>query len=343
MKKIKYLRYFLGLILVAVAFFVVYPQFKSTFFQVPDLLKKADKPLILVLFALQLLTYFSDGLLTKILLKIAGFRIPLVKTFKISVVDTLANLTLPLIGGQIIKYYFFKKLKVSVPAILFLITSWTMFFYLMALGFFVVSIFFIPQSETLLPLNVIFILLVLSMFAIYFLVKKGNRIMISFLDFLIKIGNKLSLKFRKKEFVPKSRMREFSLSWEKTFNALRASKKEFFFALGIAFLYYLFDILTIYFSFLVFGFRPGIFLVIFGFTISSFLSFLTAIPYVPGVMESSLAIVFVKLGFPANVSLLAALLFRIFSYWLPMPFGLASYLDFRRDSKKSGNFEEKKL
>jgi uncharacterized protein (TIRG00374 family) len=87
---------------------------------------------------------------------------------------------------------------------------------------------------------------------------------------------------------------------------------------------------------LVFGYHPNIFLIIFGFTVSSILSYLTSIPYIPGVVESSLVMIFVKLGFPAHISLMASLLFRIFSYWFPMPIGLVSYLDFKKDSADSG-------
>jgi uncharacterized protein (TIRG00374 family) len=151
--------------------------------------------------------------------------------------------------------------------------------------------------------------------------------------------NGFSVKFLKKEIISREKLRIFISNLKGTFFRLKSGKKDFFFALFSSFIFYLSDILTIYFAFVVFGFKPNIFLVIFGFTISFVLSFLTSIPYIPGIVESSLAVVFVNLGFPANVSILAALLFRLFSYWLPMPFGLTSYLDLRREYGK----EEKKI
>lgn len=331
------LRYFLALIVILIAVFVIYPEFKSSFGEIPNILKNADKLLILIIVLLQLLTYVSDGLLTKILLKIAGSDIPLFKTLKISIVDTVANLTLPLIGGQVIKYYFYRKLKVPASSILFLITSWTMFFYITAIGFFVVSIFFIPQNETLIPLNLAIFFVVIVTAGFYFFIRKGNKFFISLLHSIGMLANRFSLKFRKKELVSRERLHNSFANLELTFRELKSARKAVFYAIGASFLYYFFDILTIYVSFLVFGFRPNIFVIIFGFTVSSILAFVTAIPYVPGVIESSLALVFVQLGYPANISLLASLLFRIFSYWLPMPFGLVSYLDFRRGSRDPGN------
>jgi uncharacterized protein (TIRG00374 family) len=336
-------RYFLGLILILIAVFVVYPEFKTSIPEIPGILAKASKSILIVIVLLQLLTYLSDAILTKILLKIANHKISLSAALKISVVDTLANLTFPLIGGQVIKYHLYRKLNVPSSSILFIITSWTMFFYLAAALFFIVSIFFIPQSVTVVPLNVILLVLAAITIVFYILVRKGNKLMLYLLSGCGKIANKLSLKFRKKEFVSRERLSGFISNLEKTFLALRSSKKEFIFALGISFLYYFCDIMTIYFSFLVFGLHINIFVIIFGFTVSTVLSFMTAVPYLPGVVESSLALVFVKLGYPANISLLASLLFRIFSYWLPMPFGLASYFNFRKGSKGVEKIEDKSL
>jgi glycosyltransferase 2 family protein len=336
MKKI---RYIFTAILIIIAFFVVFPEFKNSIPEIPGLFRNANKFLILFMVLFQLLTYFSDGLSTKILLKIAGYDIRLKNTLRISIVDTLANLMLPLIGGSVIKYYFYKKLKVPSSAILFLITSWTLLFYFTALIFFVFSIFFIPKSESFIPINIILLIIAALIIFFYILLKKGNKLVSKLLNFFIITANKLFAKLFKRKPISKERLQDFNLKFGQTFSELKSSKKDFLFALCASFLYYLFDILTVYFAFLVFGFHPNIFLVIFGFTISSVLSYLTSIPYIPGVVESSLVMVFVKLGFPANVSILASFLFRLFSYWFPMPIGLISYLDFRRDSGKSGQKE----
>lgn len=331
MKKIRYL---LGIILISVAIFIVYPKFKDSIEEIPGLLHDANKFLIVFLVLFQLATYLADALLSKILLKIAGFGVRLRDTLKISVLDTLANLTLPLLGSPMIKYHFYKKLKVSSPAILFLITSWTMFFYLTAIIFFVISVFFIPQNSGLIPINFLFFGLALILAILYVLAKKGNKLFFSGLEIAIKIANKFSAKFLKKEITSRQKLQSFTLNLKQIFSELKAGKRDFFFAITASLLFYLSDILTVYFAFWVFGYTPSIFLVIFGFTISFILSFLTSIPYIPGIVESSFAVVFVKLGFPANVSILAALLFRLFSYWLPMPFGLASYLTLKREAKK---------
>jgi uncharacterized protein (TIRG00374 family) len=339
----KKLRYLFTALLVVIAFLVVFPEIKNSLPEIPILFKNANKFLVLFIVFFQLMTYAADGLMTKILLKIAGFDVKLKDTFRISIVDTLANLMLPIIGSSVIKYYFYKKLKVPASAIIFLIAGWTLLYYFTALLFFVFAVFTIPKGQSFVPLNIILIIVALALVIFYILAKKANKILIRILNFFIITANKFLVKFLKKKPISKEKLHNFNSQLSETFSELRSSKSNFIFALCACFLYYLFDILTIYFAFLVFGFRPNISLVIFGFTLSSILSYVTSIPYIPGVVESSLVMVFVKLGFPANVSLLASLLFRLFSYWFPMPIGLVSYLDFKRESGKSGISSVKEL
>ena len=141
----KKLRYLFGIILILVAVFIIYPKFKNSISELPGLLHNANKFLIFLLVFFQFTTYLADALMSKILLKIAGHNVKLKNTLRISVVDTLANLTLPVIGSPMIKYYFYKKLKVSSSAILFLITAWTLLFYFTAIAAFVISVIFHPE------------------------------------------------------------------------------------------------------------------------------------------------------------------------------------------------------
>jgi len=61
------------------------------------------------------------------------------------------------------------------------------------------------------------------------------------------------------------------------------------------------------------------------------------IPGIPGVMEASLMMVFIKIGLPAHIVLFASLLFRIFSYWLPLPIGVFSYWRLKKNDIERNN------
>jgi uncharacterized protein (TIRG00374 family) len=98
-------------------------------------------------------------------------------------------------------------------------------------------------------------------------------------------------------------------------------------------LFYLANIATIYFSFVVFGVWPDPFVIIFGYTVAMILSIFSLMPETPGIMEASLILVFVNLGFPTHVALFASLLYRLFAYWLPLPLGIVSYFRLKKASK----------
>jgi uncharacterized protein (TIRG00374 family) len=106
-------------------------------------------------------------------------------------------------------------------------------------------------------------------------------------------------------------------------------------ALALSLLFYMINISILYSAFFVFGFKANIPLLVLGFVLSAIVSILSLFPEAPGVMEASMVAVFISLGFPAHVSLFSVLLYRLVSYWLPMPFGFLVYLNLNGHSPKN--------
>jgi uncharacterized protein (TIRG00374 family) len=333
----RYFKYLLGIILIVVAFFVIYPKFKLSFHDIPMLMKEAKKIFLLFLIISQSLCYFGDGWLSKILLKIAGFNLKLKDTLKIAVLDVIGGQFVPLIGGSLITYFFYKKFKVSSGAILFLISSWTIFTCFSYFLFFLLSLIFLPKSFLhFISQKNIFTILAIVIFIIimiYFLFKKRGRFSLSLLNFFVRIINKAGRRlFRKKEIINPERPKIFISDFYASFDLLAVHKTKIPQALLAAILFYIGDILTLYFSFLVFGFHPNPALLVFGFTIGTVLPIFTLISETPGVMEASLALTFTGLGFPVHIALFSSLLFRLFSFWLPLPLGIISYFKLKREN-----------
>jgi uncharacterized protein (TIRG00374 family) len=90
--------------------------------------------------------------------------------------------------------------------------------------------------------------------------------------------------------------------------------------------FYAFDVLTIYFLFLGFGYaiHGGVLLTGFAFTL--IFAYISLIPADVGVFEASMTFVYTGLGVPFGVALLTTFAFRALAYWLTIPFG---YLVFR--------------
>ncbi len=67
-----------------------------------------------------------------------------------------------------------------------------------------------------------------------------------------------------------------------------------------------------------------------GYSIAILLSFLTFLPTTLGVFELSMVGTFALLGVPTELAAAVTLLYRGFTYWLPIPFGLLAWWNLRR-------------
>lgn len=330
----RYVRYVFTIALVATAFFVIYSQFKNVYYDIPRLFKQADKSLLLLLALFQMINYLGDGMLSRLLLGIAGFKVGLKDTLKIAILGVVGNHVAPFVGGAIVTFYSYKKLDIPSAMISFLLFCWSIFVWSIYVLFFVLSLFLLPSLffEFFTPqvgLSVIFVVILLAVL-LFFLFRKKGKYLVSALKVFSRCFNKIASFFSSRISLRPHFFEKFFADFHQYLVFLKEHKRKIPRALLYAFLFYIGDILTLYFSFLVFGYHPNPVLLVFGYTISLVLTLFTLMPGTPGVMEASLVFVFIKAGFPADVALFASLLFRIFSYWLPLPVGVVSYWRLRK-------------
>lgn len=248
----RYFKYLLGFILIVIAFFIIYPKLKVSYHDIPLLLKEANKTFLLFLIIFQGICYLGDGWLSKILLKIAGFNLKLKDTLKVAVLDVIGGQFIPIIGGSVITYFFYRKLKVSSGAILFLITSWSIFTWFSYFLFFLLSLIFLPKSflHYIHPESIfIIIILVIFLFILaFFLFKNRGKFFLSLLNFFVKIINRFGRFFRKKEIINTKKPEIFVSDFYTSFDLLLNNKTKIPLALFAAILFYVGDISTLYFS-----------------------------------------------------------------------------------------------
>jgi len=325
----RYLKYFRILIVISIFFLIIFPHIKNSYHNIPALFKEANKSFLFILMIFQIGTYLSDGWLSQILLTISGFKLRFRTILKVAILDSIGNQVFPLIGGAAITYFFYRKLKIPSNAIFFLITGFTIFTFLSHFLFFIISLFFLPKSFFyLVPIKIIPFALaapfLIFIFIILLSISRGEKI-IFLLGCFVKLINRIGKNLANQPIVNFDHIKNFMINFRQCFLILFRNKTKIPQAFFAAALYYLSDIATLYFSFLVFGFKPNPALLIFGFTVSLALGALTLMPESPGIMESAMAVVFIGLGFPAHVALFSSLLFRLFSYWLTLPFSLLAY------------------
>ncbi len=337
----RYIRYVSTIILIGAASFVIFSRFKNVYYDIPLLLKEANKPLLFFLAIFQIITYLGDGWLSKILLSIAGFKMSLRDTLKIALLGVVGNHVAPFAGGAIITFRFYKKLNIPLPVISFLVFAWSFFIWISHFLFFLLSLLLLPglffQFVSFKKILIVILGLSLIFAVLFFLFKKKGKYFVWFLGAFFRPINKIINLFSKKNSLKPRLFEKFISDFNQCFGYLQKNKNKIPQILLSSSLFYLGDILTLYFSFLVFGFHANLALLILGYTISLILTLFTLIPGMPGIMEASLVVVFIKIGFPAHIVLFAALLFRIFSYWLPLPLGVWSWWRLEKNNIEKNN------
>lgn len=103
-----------------------------------------------------------------------------------------------------------------------------------------------------------------------------------------------------------------------------------FVAFGCAFVRLGCDWIALYFAFRAVGYPVPLGTVLLIFVVSSSVATIAAVPGQIGVIEATLAVTSTALGIPTPVAVSATLLYRLVSYWLPVPFGYAFAWDLER-------------
>ena len=99
-----------------------------------------------------------------------------------------------------------------------------------------------------------------------------------------------------------------------------------------ALVYWLGDIFCFYFVFLSFGYKIGFGVLLFGYSVATLAGLVSFIPGGLGVAEGTMGLVYNSLGVPLSLALMSILVFRFFSFWIWIPFGLYSFLSLKRKS-----------
>lgn len=93
---------------------------------------------------------------------------------------------------------------------------------------------------------------------------------------------------------------------------------------------WLLDYLVLVAALLAIGSEPKLSLVLLAYAVSAVLAMIPITPGGLGFVEAGLTATLVLAGVPTQEALLSTLAYRLFSYWLPLPTGLAAYVAFRR-------------
>lgn len=326
MAKVKRLRWLIVPLLILIAVWRIGPQF-SDFSSIYKLGRDINFFWLFLAIATQLGQYLGDGLLQINLLKIIKIKMNLKNTFRIASLNVFTAHILPIgpAGSMAAAYYFYRKLGVNSQSFIFLSMFWMALTTLALLVMTLIALFLLPAQPDLPlhPARIIAVSIALLLFAATLLLFKRQIMSMKFFQY-----------FRKYKI-----FQEF-LDFRKNFRhyqkALFTNKLSLSRAIVAAFIYYGANILTLTFTFLAFGYTPSLAVVVVAYSISLAVGTLSLAPAGVGATEATMILVLAQFGVPPALAVAITLLFRVISFWFPIPLGAISYLSLRRYLRKVG-------
>lgn len=307
--------------------FLVYQILKNPN-DIGELLIQTNPLILLLLLALQVASFFLNAFSANRLLSFVGESPGLKNNLRVSVMNEMGNHLMPVAGGSITSYIGYSRIGLPTPAIIFLETATSGLLLSQYILYFFLSVLIIPRSYlALIPkLAILTILTTASVLIVVWYIFATTRKKHTMKKLIAKCVHMLGYIFpididekdidAKMEEAGKKIVENFSLFFSQKGGALLV--------FCVTALYFAIDVLMLKLSFSAFGYTLSPALVTFGMLVSLLLSVATLFPGHPGVTETSFVLIFSALGVPAQVGILAAVLYRITSYWIWMP--LSVYL-----------------
>jgi len=270
----------------------------------------------------QLFQYIGDGWLSQLLLKMVNVKMNMKDTFRIAALNVFAAHILPVgeAGGLAAAYHFYKRLGVTAENFIFLTICWGILTNGLVILLILIPLLFLPDLP--LPTHASTTLTLLVIAAIILLFILMRKVIFAKLETIFK---KYSWAHHLISFI-KNRHLYYKLFFSKP--------KLLFPAIFASLIYYIANIITLLLSFKTFGIMPNVTLVTFAYACSMVFGKITLAPAGLGATEATLILIFLTAHTDPAITLAAVLLYRIISFWLPIPGGLFAYHTLRKDINK---------
>lgn len=323
MKFFKVFQYFILAAIIAFAAYRLVPHLKD-FHKLAELKDQINYFWLTAALISQCFQYVGDGWLSQLLLKIVGIRMNMQDTLRIASLNVFAAHLLPIgeAGGMAAAYHFYRKLGVSPENFIFLTICWSLITNILLIIMLVLPIIFLPNLPIDIKPKTIIIsisLILLAITTIYF----WRKVIYRKLDNVF--GNHSWFKH----------LASFLSNRKKYFNTVKKHPMLIFLSFVAGLIYYSSNIATLAFSFLIFNTLPHFSLIIFAYAASLLFGRITLAPGGIGAAEATLILIFLESGIDANLTVAAVLIYRIMSFWLPIPAGAISFYSLRKKTSEA--------
>jgi len=303
-----------------------------------EVLTQVNKFYLLLALISEFLSYAGAALLLGIILSRMGYKIKFWDRFKISSIASFAIHFLPIgsFGEGAVDYYFLRRQKVETGSILLMLVLRIIFTYAAFLLIFLLGLALVPTAPQLrvspkIISLVIFILIFGGVCYLVYLYQNKDKFKKAW-DKLFGVFGGFASKITGKKLTKETSPEIFDDIYQ-GIGLFGKKKRSSIYALLGGLLYWMGDITCFYFVFLSFGYHISWGVLIFGYGIATIVGMISFIPGGLGVTEGSLGLLYGGLGVPGAIVVTSILVFRLFSFWIWIPFGLYSFISLSRGKK----------
>jgi len=168
---------------------------------------------------------------------------------------------------------------------------------------------------------IIFLLITFGLFLLIYLAGKNKTFLNKFLSLLIRSWQKCLSVFHKKRKSDKNTAENFANELAKVYNTIVSDPRDLYVAAGYIFLSHFFYLASLYVLFMSLGLFPLYRIIISGYVIGLMFVVISPTPNGVGFVEGSMVLAYTSLGLPGAAAATVALIYRGFSFWLPLMFG----------------------
>jgi len=328
-KKTEIFKWITTFALIGIVAFLIWREIATYGPDIPGLLKEANYEYIPFLLLIQLIGYACNACVSILLLRRIHAKASLWTNIRIAIGNELGNNFTPYVGAILASYVSYRRtLKLNAQDSIFMSASWVLLLILNSILLFIISITILPREIIAKNLYLILFFWTLALAGLaflYFSLKNKGKNFKRMLIRLCETVNKICGLIFKRKIIPLETYDTIITEAGNSLAFFLSEKKQVLPPLLFSFLYYVSDVLILYFSFLAFHYYPNVALVIFGFIMSSIFALFIS-PPAPGVSEAAHTIVFVILGFPPHIALFGVLLYKIVTSWIWIPFSFVYLL-----------------
>lgn len=290
------------------------------------LLKKVNPYLLILAIIFQLLTYLFAANVYRLLLGQDAHQLKLRDLIKATVISLVFNQTIPSAGisGNTFMLTFLRRFNIKMAAIADAILADLLTFYMAmecVLIFFLISAFTLSQLPHLFKGVLAGGLLIYPALGLLIIFAGSKRFLIFF--------NKLTkIKFIKNIFrnlYANSARHDSRGQGIQLLTFLKQNRHSSLAALLFQLLVFFADGLTIYALFHGLSVHIHLYSVLLGFACTKIIALLPALPGALILFESSMSYFFVSLNMPLSTAIIVTMLYRLLSFWFPIPIGMLLY------------------